>query len=331
MARGLIGPTPVGREGWVVAEGSDGVVAGAYATVLQPVAGGARTARGCAGWVADTRRGAREPVLNVNGRGTVTRTAAFAVSGRTLLLAGSPACSSSPPSGPRAVFAKTLPNGPWRVVMRTTARHELVLAAAGQWLAVGAPAGSAMVASVYDRHGRRMRYRVPGLLPGQLQLDSAGMLMNVATGEQPAFPVLDPGLVISARFRASWATPGSPTPQTLKATSSTAPILDRGHIALVTDQLDGTGQLIVKDVRNGRTRSIIGTRPPFRDIRALGLRGNTLAWLQRDDPVSAAGVCSYSSNPAAPAAHIGFNLESDTPFTAAPPAPATADCGIPPP
>lgn len=329
MARGLVGPTPVGRNGWIAAEGESGLLAGPYASVLKPVAGGPKAAGGCAGWSPDTSRGARAPV-SVNGRGMVTRTAAFAVTGRTLVLAGTPNCPSSPPSSARPIFFKTLPDGKWRTALRGTATGEIELDAAGQWLAVGFPAGSGMTADIFDRKGARRRYRVQGLKAGKLQIDSDGTLLNVVDSSTPTFPVPDPGLNLT-RFRGSWATPTSPRPHPIAELSIVPPVLQSGRVALVTENPDGTGALIVKELRSGRAQAVAGTRPPHRQIRAVGLRGNALAWFQSETPVPPPRSCSFTFGQDTPAAHYGTDLSKHPPLLPAPDAPIPGVCGPPPP
>jgi hypothetical protein len=328
VGRGLIEPTPVGRDGWIAADGSTGIMAGRFGAPLTPVPSGPPTAPGCRGWRADTAQGARPPVT-VNARGAVTRAAAFAVAGSRLVVAGTGACPGTPPPSLRPLFVRDLRGGPWRVLRQVAARGELVLAATGHWLAVGAPAGTAhMTASVYDHDGTRLRYRVPGLSPGRLTLDTAGRLLTASASYHPTFPVIDPGLSVYDTYTSSWSSPSHPTPHPLPGTSTIAPTIADGRILTLTS---GTLQLI--DLLHGRTRTLIGTRPPFRTIYSADLTGPMVVRSQSEAPFPPAGSCYAQVVNGAPTVTT-LDLRAPAAFIPAPALPPVVDttaCGPPPP
>ncbi len=257
-----------------------------------------------------------------------------ALSGRRLVLAGTAACSDETPSAPRPLFVRTLPDGRWRMLRHLRARGELVLAANGRWLAVGVPAGALMTVSVYDRDGRRLRYRVGGLQPGHLELDAAGRLLDAAATYNPVFPVPDPALPAFARYVAGWASPSRPTAHPIAAVSDVVPVISDGRIALLARDPDNiTGRLVVVDLVNGGTRAVIGVRRPYRSVYAVGLDGSRIAWVQSEVALPPPGSCVYGAADGPPTL-TGLDLSLAAPFAPAPAGPVPAApgaCGPPPP
>ncbi|HWH11833.1 MAG TPA: hypothetical protein VG165_11950 [Solirubrobacteraceae bacterium] len=232
---------------------------------------GPRVGRGgCRDWVADPTGATSETGV------------AVAVAADQLIVAGSPACRRTPPTTPRPLFARRLsPGGGWRVLRWLPSATQPVLSARGDWLAVGIPrADGTMLAEVIDARTGRVRNALD--MPGAyLAVAESGALV-AAVGYVTTNGADE---AIDQTYRMLYVPAGARTAEALLASDTVygVPSVSDGRVAYELVNPDTTSTLAVTNLRTHRTRLVAGFRPGERELFALDLRGDELAWVQGDD------------------------------------------------
>lgn len=193
----------------------------------------------------------------------------LAASATDLVFVSAPDCAT----GRRSIVALPFKGGQQRTLRKLGGKSGLSLVVRGSRFAVGIPISARTRRyEVRDLHRGKLLYALNGPA-GLIELDESGRLLIAAPqGYSPQGP-----------FSLSWTARGRPLAPIASDVRFT-PAFSRGRVAYATYNANGTSTLAVTDLLGRRTRTwrIIGFNNSFRELFALDLRGNELAWVQSE-------------------------------------------------
>lgn len=230
----------------------------------------------------------------------------FTVTGSQLVTGSAWSCSKRRPVGPQPIFERPLRGGRWRVLTRVPGTVPPILAGDSTRLAIGVQQSRSRMQVLLVDPGTGHVRRSVRLPDGYLALDGpARLVVSVPlTRSFPLGPRFDVGQATvsfgagssgSAYAVAEFSSHGGVIRRL--GTTATQPLVSGGRMIVSTIGDDGSQTLILRALRSGASRRLVGFRDPGRVLLATAFAWPRLAIVQTTSAALPDGqfTCAYGT------------------------------------